>query len=212
MSVVVAIDGPAASGKGTLARRVAADLGFAYLDTGLLYRATGFAVVQAGGNPEDEDQAIAAAQKLTPEDLENEQLRHDQAAQAASKVASIQGVRDALLEFQRDFAKTPPNGARGAVLDGRDIATVVCPKADVKLFVTASAEVRAQRRLKELQGRGLEVIYEQVLEDLVERDRRDMERASAPLKAASDAILLDTSHMDIEEVLAQAKKIISDKT
>lgn len=212
MSIVVAIDGPAASGKGTLARRVAADLGFAYLDTGLLYRATGYGVVQAGGDPSNATDAIKAAEMLQPQDLENEALRHDEAAQAASKVAVIQGVRDALLAFQRDFAKNPPNNAPGAVLDGRDIATVVCPGAHVKLFVTASAEVRAKRRLKELQGRGLEVIYEQVLKDLVERDQRDMERATAPLKAADDATILDTSELGIDDVVAKAREIISQKT
>jgi CMP/dCMP kinase len=211
MSFVVAIDGPAAAGKGTLARRVAQDLNLAYLDTGLLYRATGFAVVQAGGDPEDTEAATMAAKNLKPQDLENEKLRHDEAAQAASKVAAIQPVRDELLAFQRRFAAQPPQGAKGAVLDGRDIGTVVCPDADVKLFVTASTEVRAQRRLKELQERGLEAIYAQVLKDMKDRDARDSQRAAAPLKAADDAIVLDTSDMDIEEVIAQAKSIISGK-
>ncbi len=211
MSLIVAIDGPAAAGKGTLARRVAQDLNLAYLDTGLLYRATGVAVVQAGGDPEDAEAATAAAKNLKPEDLENEKLRHDEAAQAASKVAAIQPVRDELLAFQRRFAAQPPQEAKGAVLDGRDIGTVVCPDADVKLFVTASTEVRAQRRLKELQERGLEAIYAQVLKDMKDRDARDSQRAAAPLKAADDAIVLDTSDMDIEEVIAQAKSIISGK-
>ncbi len=212
MSIVVAIDGPAAAGKGTLARRVAADLNLAYLDTGLLYRATGYAVVQAGGDPENEMQAVKAAKNLTPQDLENEKLRHDEAAQAASKVAAIQPVRDELLDFQRRFAAHPPLGTNGAVLDGRDIGTVVCPAADVKLFVTASSEVRAERRLKELHERGLEAIYAQVLQDMKDRDARDSQRSSAPLKAADDAVVLDTSDLGIEEVIAQAKSIISEKT
>lgn len=211
MSLIVAIDGPAAAGKGTLARRVAHDLNLAYLDTGLLYRATGFAVVQAGGDPEDVEIATLAAKNLKPQDLENEKLRHDEAAQAASKVAAIQPVRDELLAFQRRFAAQPPQGTKGAVLDGRDIGTVVCPDAAVKLFVTASTEVRAQRRLKELQERGLEAIYAQVLKDMKDRDARDSQRAAAPLKAADDAIVLDTSDMDIEEVIALAKSIISGK-
>jgi len=212
MTIVVAIDGPAAAGKGTLARRVAQDLNLAYLDTGLLYRATGFAVLQNGGDPADEKLALAAAQNLRPGDLENDNLRKDDAAQAASKVAAIQSVRGELLDFQRRFATTPPAGMNGVVLDGRDIGTVVCPDADVKLFVTASTEVRAERRLKELQERGLEAIYAQVLQDMKDRDARDSQRAAAPLKAAGDAVVLDTSDLDIEEVIAQAKAIISEKT
>ncbi|SCA56117.1 cytidylate kinase [Candidatus Terasakiella magnetica] len=211
MTIVVAIDGPAAAGKGTLARRVAKDLNLAYLDTGLLYRATGFAVIQAGGDLDDANDALKAAQNLTPTDLENEKLRHDEAAQAASKVAVVQPVRDELLEFQRRFASQPPAGKAGAVLDGRDIGTVVCPDAPVKLFVTASCEVRAQRRLKELQDRGLEAIYAQVLQDMKDRDARDSQRAAAPLKAADDAVILDTSDLGIEEVIEQAKSIISEK-
>lgn len=209
MAIVVAIDGPAAAGKGTLARRVASDLNLAYLDTGLLYRATGFSVIQSGGDLENEDDALKAAKNLRPIDLKNEKLRHDEAAQAASKVAVIQPVRDELLDFQRRFAAYPPEGFDGSVLDGRDIGTVVCPDADVKLFVTASTEVRAQRRLKELQDRGLEAIYAQVLQDMKDRDARDSQRAAAPLKAADDAIILDTSEMDIEEVIAKAKSFIS---
>lgn len=212
MTIVVAIDGPAAAGKGTLARRVASDLNLAYLDTGLLYRATGFAVLQSGGDLDNENDALTAAKRLKAEDLENEKLRHDEAAQAASKVAIIQSVRAELLDFQRRFAKEPPQGFSGAVLDGRDIGTVVCPDADVKLFITASTEVRAQRRLKELQERGLEAIYAQVLQDMKDRDARDSGRATAPLKAAEDAVILDTSDMDIDEVIGQAKSIISEKT
>lgn len=212
MTIIVAIDGPAAAGKGTLARRVAADLNLAYLDTGLLYRATGFAVMAKGGDPNDANLATQAAKDLMPQDMDNEKLRHDEAAQAASKVASIQTVRDELLAFQRNFANSPPAGKNGAVLDGRDIGTVVCCDADVKLFVTASTEVRAQRRLKELQDRGLEVIYAQVLQDMKDRDDRDSQRSSSPLKAADDAYVLDTSEMDIETVIAKAKSIISEKT
>lgn len=211
MTIVVAIDGPAAAGKGTLARRVAQDLNLAYLDTGLLYRATGFAVLQSGQDPADESAALKAAKNLRPTDMNNPDLRQDQAAQAASKVAAIQSVRDVLLDFQRNFAAQPPTGTNGVVLDGRDIGTVVCKNADAKLFVTASTEVRAQRRLKELQNRGLEAIYAQVLKDMKDRDERDSQRSAAPLKAADDAIVLDTSEMDIESVIAKAKSIISEK-
>jgi len=212
MALIVAIDGPAAAGKGTLARRIAADLNLAYLDTGLLYRATGRAVLDQGGDPQDVAQATQAAQSLQAEMLDNPALRLDETAQAASHVAAIPAVRSALLDFQRRFAATPPKGYHGAVLDGRDIGTVVCPDAPVKLFVSASTEIRAKRRLKELQERGVEAIYEQVLQDMIDRDARDTERANAPLKAAVDAITLDTSELGIEQVIDQAKAIIAEKT
>lgn len=207
--MIVAIDGPAAAGKGTLARRLAQELGLAYLDTGLLYRAVGFAVLAAGADPEDPAAAVRAAKALKPEALSNPDLRTDTVANAASKVSAIPGVRAELLEFQRNFAKSPPKGSNGAVLDGRDIGTVVCPGAEAKLFVTASPEVRAERRLKELQGRGLEAIYARVLQDMKERDARDSARAVSPLEPAKDAFVLDTSDLDAEAVFARALDFIA---
>ena len=194
---IVAIDGPAAAGKGTLARRLAAELGFDYLDTGLIYRAVGMNVERAGFDPADPARAGEAARDLQPEDLAADDLRTDEAAQAASKVAALPEVRAALLDFQRRFAAHPPGG-RGAVLDGRDIGTVVCPAAPIKLFVTASTERRAERRLKELQGRGIDTSLDKVVAEMRERDERDSSRAVAPLKPAEDAHLLDTSDLDAD--------------
>lgn len=194
MRFTVAIDGPAAAGKGTIGRALAEHFGFAHLDTGLLYRAVG-ARVLAG------ERAEMAAQALAPEDLaEATALRTPDVAQAASKVAVIPEVREHLLDFQRAFA----HRHGGAVLDGRDIGTVICPRAEVKLFVTASAEVRAQRRMNELVGRGLSADFEDVLADVKARDARDAERATAPMVAADDALVLDTSDMDIAEAVAAA--------
>lgn len=193
MSFTVAIDGPAAAGKGTISKAVAAHFGFSHLDTGLLYRATG-ARMLAGLDP------VEAAQSLTPEDLDRDDLRTPQVAQAASKVAVIAEVRAALVDFQRAFARR----SGGAVLDGRDIGTVICPEAEVKLFVTASAEVRAERRYLELIAKGVDVTREQVLADVLERDARDSERATAPMKAAADAVVLDTSALSIDEAVARA--------
>lgn len=207
--MIVAIDGPAAAGKGTLARRLAKELGLAYLDTGLLYRAVGFAVLAEGADPEDPTAAVQAAKALKPEALSNPDLRTDTVANAASKVSAIPGVRSELLEFQRNFSKNPPKGSNGAVLDGRDIGTVVCPDAEAKLFVTASPEVRAERRLKELQDRGLEAIYARVLQDMKERDARDSARAVSPLEPAKDAFVLDTSDLDAEAVFARALDFIA---
>ncbi len=197
MTSIIAIDGPAAAGKGTLARRLAAELGFDYLDTGLIYRAVGMNVERAGFDPADPARAGEAARDLQPEDLAADDLRTDDAAQAASKVAAIPEVRAALLDFQRRFAAHPPGG-RGAVLDGRDIGTVVCPAAPIKLFVTASTERRAERRLKELQGRGIDTSLDKVVAEMRERDERDSQRAVAPLKPAEDAHLLDTSDLDAD--------------
>jgi len=207
MAQVIAIDGPAAAGKGTLARRLAAHLGFDYLDTGLIYRAVGMAVARAGGDPADPAVAEAAAAALAPADLGAGDLRGDSAAQAASKVAAIPGVRARLLEFQRRFAAQPPGG-RGAVLDGRDIGTVVCPAAPVKLFVTASLEKRAERRLKELQAAGHAVIQDAVLADMKERDERDRTRAVAPLVPAEGAVVLDTSDLDADQVFVRALALV----
>lgn len=215
-ALVVAIDGPAASGKGTLARRLADRLHFAHLDTGSLYRAVGLAVIRSGGDPGNAAAATAAARALHPETtprvLADPALRGDEIAAAASKVAVVPEVRTALLAFQRGFASNPPGGARGAVLDGRDIGTIVCPDADAKLFVTASVEARAERRLKELRDRGVAVIYAAVLEDMKERDARDSQRAVAPLKPAADAFLLDTSSMDADQALDAAMTFICSKT
>lgn len=209
-TAIIAIDGPAAAGKGTLARRLATQLGFDYLDTGLIYRAVGMKLARAGLDPAAATLAEQAARDLSPADLAATDLRIDEAAQAASKVASIPGVRAALLEFQRKFAAQPPGG-KGAVLDGRDIGTVVCPEAGVKLFVTASVEKRAERRLKELQEKGLGAIYGTVLADMRERDERDTNRAVAPLVPAQDAAVLDTSDLDADQAFAAALEIIGSK-
>lgn len=209
--MIIAIDGPAAAGKGTLARRLGERLGFALLDTGLLYRAVGMKCLAAGADPGDEAAATAIARDLHTADLDTPGLRGDEAANAASKVAVIPGVRAALLDFQRQFAAYPPGREPGAVLDGRDIGTVVCPGADVKLFVTASAEVRAQRRVKELRERGLDAIYARVLQDMKERDARDSSRAVAPLAPADDAVVLDTSDLDADAVFEAAMRIVTSR-
>lgn len=202
--MIIAIDGPAAAGKGTLARRLARHFGLAVLDTGLLYRAVGLKVVRQGDDPSDAAAAAAAAQGLGPGDLEVSDLRGEAVAAAASKVAAIPAVRAALLDFQKNFADHPPGSAKGAVLDGRDIGTVVCPDADAKIFITASVEVRARRRLKELRDRGLEAIPSRVLHDMKERDARDSGRHAAPLVPAKDAFVLDTSDVDAAQAFAAA--------
>ncbi|PUB16210.1 (d)CMP kinase [Yoonia sediminilitoris] len=197
MTFTVAIDGPAAAGKGTISKAVAARFGFAHLDTGLLYRAVA-AKVLAGGDPVD------VAHTLDPCDLEDDQLRTAAVAQAASKVAVIADVRSALVDFQRKFAAR----ADGAVLDGRDIGTVICPDAAVKIYVTASAECRAERRYKELLSKGADVTLASVLADVKARDARDSGRAEAPMKPAADAVMLDTSDMTIEDAIARAVEVI----
>lgn len=214
IAIVIAIDGPAAAGKGTLSKRVAQAYGFAHLDTGALYRAVGVSVLRAGGDPADAEAAARAARALRPDDgiLNDPALRSDEAAQAASKVAVVPAVRAALLDFQRRFAATPPGGAPGAVLDGRDVGTVVCPNADAKLFVTASVEVRAERRLKELRERGIPAIPSDVLEDMKARDARDSQRTVAPLLPAADAFVLDTSALDADQAFAAATAFIGTKT
>ncbi|WP_380056952.1 (d)CMP kinase [Falsihalocynthiibacter sp. SS001] len=199
MQFTVAIDGPAAAGKGTISKAVAAHFGFAHLDTGLLYRAVGARVLTG-------DDAIAAARGLTTADLERPSLRTGEVAQEASKVAVIPEVRHALLEFQREFAEREG----GAVLDGRDIGTVICPDAQVKVFVTASAEVRADRRYKELVAQDPEIKLAEVLADVIARDKRDSERATAPLVAAKDALLIDTSDLSIPEAVAQVVAAIDE--
>ncbi|MDE0993087.1 MAG: (d)CMP kinase [Rhodospirillales bacterium] len=210
--MIIAIDGPAAAGKGTLARRVAEHFNLAYLDTGLLYRAVGKKVLDAGNDPEDAAAAETVARALNAQDLNADGLRVDAVAQAASKVSAVPGVRAALLDFQRDFAKTPPEGSNGAVLDGRDIGTVVCQEATAKLFITASTEVRANRRFKELHQADSGAIYARVLEDMKERDERDSSRSFAPLVPANDANVIDTSHLSANQVFDQALIFIATKT
>ncbi len=217
---IIAIDGPSASGKGSLARKLAHALGFAYLDTGALYRYVGHKVLETGGDPEDEGTALVVAKVLQayeqPIDLKNPTLRTDEVGQAASKVAKFASVRQSLLDFQRDFATQPPPDAEGnpypgVILDGRDIGTVICPEAPVKLFVTADTEERAKRRAKELQSKGFGVTYEAVLADMRERDARDSGRDTAPLKPASDAVILDTTTMTEGEVMEKSLSIIREK-
>ena len=210
--MIIAIDGPAGSGNGTLSRKLADALGYAHLDTGKLYRAVGLSVIDAGEDPRNEESALRAAQSLNLQDLVNKDLLGEMAAAAASKVAAIKSVRAILLAFQRDFADAPPNGAKGAVLDGRDIGTVVCPGAKIKLFVTASAEVRAKRRHKELLDRGEPSIYARVLQEMEVRDERDQSRSVAPLKPARDAVVVDTSELDAEAVFKTAMEIIAERS
>ena len=204
MGFVVAIDGPAAAGKGTIARAVAARFGFAHLDTGLLYRAVGKKALDQGLGVIDEGVAVLIAGELTPDDLQAEGLRGDLVARAASKVAAMPAVRKALLDFQRRFAAREG----GAVLDGRDIGTVICPDADVNLFVIASDETRARRRHSELVGRGEDTTVDQVLADLRSRDARDAGRADAPTRRAADAHLLDTTELAIDAAVDKAAELI----
>jgi cytidylate kinase len=202
--MIIAIDGPAASGKGTLAKRLAAHYGLPHLDTGLLYRAVGKAVIDRGGDPADAAAAAAAAQALDLAHIDEIALKADQFGNAASVVGAIPAVREALLAFQRRFAATPG----GAVLDGRDIGTVIAPQAEVKIFVTASPEARAERRLKELIGRGEAADAATVLADIRKRDARDAERTVAPFRPADDAHLLDTTHLAIEPAVRAALDIV----
>jgi cytidylate kinase len=208
---VIAVDGPAAAGKGTLARRLAQHYGFAFLDTGALYRAVGLTVLRAGGDPADAATAVGAAKTLDLRVIEDPAIRDDAVADAASKVAAIPEVRAALLDVQRQFAAHPPGGKPGAVLDGRDIGTAVCPRADVKLFVTADLPTRARRRWAEWQALGRSISLEQVMADMAARDQRDQTRAAAPLAPARDAILLDTTNSDIEAVFKAALQAVEDK-
>lgn len=214
--MIIAIDGPAASGKGTLARNLAQHLGYAYLDTGALYRTVAKLVMDAGADPADENAAHEAAKTLqkivTPALLADPAIRNDEIGNAAAKVAAMPDVRQALLDLQRDFAKTPPNQALGAVLDGRDIGTVICPDANVKLYVVADPSVRAERRTKELQSKGLDATYEAVLADMRARDERDAGRKGAPLKPADDAVVLDTTHLSEQQVFQAALDLIKART
>ena len=208
-SVIIAVDGPVAAGKGTLARRLADKYGYAYLDTGSLYRAVGARVLRQGGDPADAGTATKAAESLEDSDIAAKDLRAEAVGLAASRVAAIPGVRAALLDYQRRFAHQPPGGKPGAVLDGRDIGTVVCPDAAVKLFVTARDEIRADRRHKELMDKGENVTFERVLADLRKRDEQDRARSTAPLKPADDAHLLDTSDLAIEAAVTAAADIVA---
>ncbi len=203
---IIAIDGPSAAGKGTLARRLAAHFHLPYLDTGLLYRAVGRRVLDAGGNPADRAAALAAARALRPEDLDRADLRGPEADEAASLVAAQQAVRDELLDFQRRFG-----AERGAVLDGRDIGTVVFPDADVKLFVTASQQERARRRCLEFEAKGMPRPFADVAAELAARDERDVRRLAAPAKKAADAVELDTTDQDADAVFAAALALIGQR-
>jgi cytidylate kinase len=202
--MIVAIDGPSASGKGTLSKRLAAHLGYAHLDTGKIYRAVGMMALRVGGDLADESVVLQAAKLLELSAFTDPELGGDIAAVAASKVAAITSVRTLLLQFQRDFAAAPPGDLKGAVLDGRDIGTVVCPEAEIKFYVTANTEIRAERRHKELLERGESIIYARVLQDMKERDERDTNRSVAPLKPADEAFIIDTSDLDADQAFAAA--------
>jgi CMP/dCMP kinase len=202
--MIIAIDGPAASGKGTLGKRLAAQYGLRHLDTGLLYRAVAKALVDGGHRLDDTACAVAAAQSLDPAGFDETALKSHAVGEAASLVSAITEVRTALLAFQRDFGRAPP----GAVLDGRDIGTVIFPDAEVKIMVTAAAHERARRRALELQASGAAVSEAEILADILRRDERDMKRAVAPLKAAPDAHLLDTTHLDIDAAFRAAVEIV----
>jgi cytidylate kinase len=202
--MIVAIDGPAASGKGTLGKRLAHHYGYRHLDTGVIYRAVAKVLLDAGADLTDEAHAVAAALELDPEKFGDPVLKTQRVGDAASVVSAIPRVREVLVNFQRQFAADPP----GAVLDGRDIGTVICPNADVKIFVVADPRVRARRRTLEAKARGELVDEAEVLEDILKRDERDQNRAVAPLKAAADAYLLDNSHLDIEGGVRAAIEIV----
>jgi cytidylate kinase len=202
---VIAIDGPAAAGKGTLAKRLAAHFALPHLDTGLLYRAVGRRVLDSGGDPCDAETALNAVRALQAGDLERADLRGSEADQAAASVASIPAVRSALLTFQRNFASS-----RGAVMDGRDIGTIICPQATAKLFVTASVEARARRRWLELRARGETIALADIINQIRERDAQDRARAIAPLVPAADAMILDTTSLDADATFAEALRLLHD--
>ena len=202
--MIIAIDGPAASGKGTVSKKLAAHYRLRHLDTGLLYRAVAKVLLDAGHAPNDEARAIAAAEAIDPAHFDEIALKRYEVGEVASVVSAIPGVRAALFNFQQEFAAAPP----GAVLDGRDIGTVICPNADVKIFVTAAPEVRAGRRANELRGRGEKADEKAILADILARDERDRSRSAAPLIQASDAHLLDTSALDIEGAFRAALALV----
>ncbi|MCX5520587.1 (d)CMP kinase [Kaistia defluvii] len=202
--MIIAIDGPAAAGKGTIALKLAKHYGLNHLDTGLLYRAIGRLMTEQGLDVDNAAEAGAVARKLKAKDLNHPDLRGREAGELASRVAVHPEVRAALVDFQRDFARTPP----GAVLDGRDIGTAICPEADIKIFVTASPEVRARRRTDELNAKGRDVPYERILAEILERDERDSHRSAAPLRQADDAVRLDTTALDADAAFAAAIEIV----
>jgi cytidylate kinase len=205
--MIIAIDGPAAAGKGTLARKIADHFGFAYLDTGSLYRATALTLIRNGNDNPSSENAVEAAKNLDPSLFSDADLRSEETGRMASHVAKMEPVRAALKTYQRAFAATPPDGAKGAVLDGRDIGTVICPDAPLKLFVTASSEVRAKRRWLEEKEKSPNVLFEDVLAQVVARDEQDQNRPVAPLKPADDAHILNTSEMDIDTVFKKALEL-----
>ncbi len=221
MNHIIAIDGPAASGKGTLSRALANHMNYAHMDTGALYRAVGFEVLEAGDDPADPEAAIRAARTLAKKItdtassldliLHNETLRKDHVGVAASRVAAIPEVREALIKLQKDFAACPGASYKGAVLDGRDIGTVICPDAPAKIFIIADDKIRAKRRTKELHLRGIEATYEAVLKDMRERDTRDHRRQTAPMTPASDAFILDTSDLNTAQVFEKALEFVLSK-
>lgn len=211
MSIVIAVDGTAASGKGTLAKRLADHFHFAHLDSGSLYRLVALGVADAGGDPNCESDAVASARSIQFDKRADEHVRSAQIGSASSIVSVFPKVRQALLEFQRSFASHPPKGMKGAVIDGRDIGTVICPDATAKLFVDATPEIRAHRRWLELREAGPEADERAVLQDIVERDRRDRERSASPLMPAADALLLDTTHLDIDAAFAAALALVQPK-
>ena len=202
--MIIAIDGPAASGKGTLAKKLAQHYGYRHLDTGVIYRAVAHALLEEGADLRDEALAVAAAVELDPETFSNPALKSQKVGEAASVVSAIPRLREVLLDFQRRFAATPP----GTVLDGRDIGTVICPNADVKIFVVADPKVRAHRRTLEAKSRGEEADEARILQDIIQRDERDRNRATAPLKPAADAYLLDNTNLDIEAGVRAAIDIV----
>lgn len=210
--MIVAIDGPAAAGKGTLARKLAAALGFAHLDTGALYRAVALRMLRSGDDPDDARAAEAAAEALGAQELRDPALRDETTGRAASIVSAHPGVRRALLDFQRRFAAQPPEGAKGAVVEGRDIGTVVCPEAEVKIFVDAALDTRAQRRFAELQAQGQPAELAEVRAEMAERDDRDRNRADSPLRPAPDAHLLETTDLDIDGAFVAALALIRGAT
>jgi cytidylate kinase len=202
--MIIAIDGPAASGKGTLAKRLAQHYGYRHLDTGVIYRAVAYALLQKGADLHNEALAVSAAMELDPDTFGDPALKSHEVGSAASVVSAIPRVREVLLDFQRQFAAIPP----GAVLDGRDIGTVICPDAEVKIFVVADPKVRARRRTLEAKSRGEEADEARILQDIIRRDQRDRNRASAPLKQAEDAYLLDNTNLDIEAGVRAAIDIV----
>lgn len=218
--MIIAIDGPAASGKGTLARALAENLNFAHMDTGALYRAAAFELIGAGLSIRDKKDAVDAAQILvkkinnanSPGDiLDHPTLREDHIGQEASKIAAYPKVREVLNALQRNFAENPGKAFSGVILDGRDIGTIIAPHAPLKLFITASVEIRTERRLKELQSKGLAATYSTVLKDMRERDTRDADRKTAPMKPADDAVIIDTSYSNAGETLEKAMSLAKER-